>query len=200
MKVIAYKSVFNRENPKEFIFLDFIQNPEIIFSSFEIENPKEKQRQIIAIKDKAQRNDVKRNFLPAVDLSLSGILSIDIDGISENEFQKKDIVNKLSKMPICYCISESVSGNLVAYFIYDCPRADFKFLYYKLYLELTLILSVNIDFLPEIGRLRYVSLGEVYHFNKDSETVREILKVDKLPYINTSIGKPNSRKVMYASK
>jgi hypothetical protein len=94
---------------------------------------------------------------------------------------------------------DSVSGNVVAYFKYECYTKEFPFLYYRIYLELTLLLSVNIDFLPEIGRLRYVSIGEIHHYNENSETLTEILEVDELPYINTSVKKDKARRVIFGS-
>jgi len=112
---------------------------------------------------------------------------------------KLKIIQKLSKLDTAFCVMESVSGNIVVYFKYECYTKEFPFLYYKIYLELTLLLSVNIEFLPEIGRLRYVSTGEIYLYNENSDTLTEILEVDELPYINTSVKKDKARKVIFGS-
>lgn len=197
--VIAYRNVFKREDTRQFSFVDFIKNPQVIFESFEIEDFENELEKIKNIQVKEERNNAKRNFIPAVDLSQSGILSIDIDGINKNELVKEKIIEKLSKLTSVYVLMESVSGNLVAFFKYQCSTKDFPFLYYKIYLELTLLLSVNIDFLPEIGRLRYVSNGQVYIFNENCNVLDEILEVDSLPYINTQVGKDRARKTIYGS-
>lgn len=199
-KIIAYKSVFERSDAKEFDFVDFVEMPEVIFHAFGIDDYEEKLKGIKFIEDKEQRNHVKRNFIPAVDLSMSGVLSIDIDGIHKNAELKEKIINKLKALESCFVVMESVSGNVVAFFKYDCSVSEFPFLYYKIYLELTLLLSVNIDFLPEIGRLRYVSLGDIYHLNNDSKILTEIMECDRLPYINTSVGKDKVRKLVFGSK
>ncbi len=197
--IVAYRNVFKREDVAHFDFLDLIKNQEVIFNAFKIDDFEEELENIKNISDKEQRNIAKRNFIPAVDLSQSGILSIDIDGISNNPELKEKLIAKFRKLNSVYVLMESVSGNLVAFFKYECQAKDFPFLYYKIYLELTLVLSVNIDFLPEIGRLRYVSTGEVYIFNENSETLDEILEVESLPYINTQVGKDKARRTIYGS-
>lgn len=197
--VVAYRNVFKREDARQFSFEDFIKNPSYIFEEFEVENFKEELENIKNIQVKEERNNAKRNFIPAVDLSQSGILSIDIDGIHKNELVKEKLIEKLKKLNSVHVLMESVSGNLVVFFKYECTTKEFPFLYYKVYLELTLILSVNIDFLPEIGRLRYVSMGEIYVFNDNSDVLTEILEVESLPYINTQVGKDRARKTIYGS-
>lgn len=197
--VIAYRNVFKREDARQFSFEDFIKSPSYIFEEFEVENFKEELENIKNIQVKEERNNAKRNFIPAVDLSQSGILSIDIDGIHKNELVKEKLIEKLKKLNSVHVLMESVSGNLVVFFKYECTTKDFPFLYYKIYLELTLILSVNIDFLPEIGRLRYVSMGDIYVFNENSEVLTDILEVETLPYINTQVGKDKARRTIYGS-
>jgi hypothetical protein len=197
--VIVYRNVFKREEVVQTDFNTFIKNPQSIFNSFEIDNFEQELENIKNIQVKDERNNAKRNFIPAVDLSQSGVLSIDIDNISKDELLKTKIIEKLKKLNSVYCLMESVSGNLVVFFKYECYTNQFPFLYYKIYLELTLLLSVNIDFLPEIGRLRYVSLGEVYIFNENSEVLDELLEVETLPYINTQVGKEKARKTVYGS-
>lgn len=197
--VIAYRNVFKREDSFQFSFYDFIKNPKNIFNQFKILDFENELKKIKDIKVKEERNVAKINFIPAVDLSQSGVLSIDIDGISSNEIVKNKIIEKLKKLDSVYVLMESVSGNLVVFFKYECFTKKFPFIYYKIYLELTLLLSVNIDFLPEIGRLRYVSLGEVYIFNPDCYILDQILEVESLPYINTQVGKDKARKAIYGS-
>lgn len=198
--IIVYKAVNKREDPIEMTFEDFLENPKKIYKVLRL--PDDFSEQVLSIKDiksKSIRNEKKREMLPAVDLSQTGILSIDIDGIAGNTHTILGIVSKLKNLKTCMAIQESVSGNLVAFFKYECSVAEYKFLYYKIYLELTLLLSVSIDFLPEIGRLRYVSNGELYHLNYESETLTEILDVDEVPYINTKMDKPDARRVVYGS-
>lgn len=197
--VMAYKNVFSRNEVKQFSFYEFIKTPEVIFLEFGQDNFKQELDNIRNIADKEERNLAKRNYIPAVDLSQSGILSIDIDGIFNNPDLKSKIISKLQKLNSTLCVMDSVSGNLVAFFQYECKTVQFPYLYYKIYLELTLLLSVNIDFLPEIGRLRYVSIGEIHHFNDNSEILTEALEVDELPYINTSVKKDKARKIIFGS-
>jgi hypothetical protein len=198
-KIIAYRNVFNRNDNAEFDFIDLIKNQYLIFNAFKIDDFETELKNIKAISDKEERSVAKRNYIPAVDLSMSGVLSIDIDNIFKNEDLKSKIIQRLSKLHSCFAVMESVSGNVVAFFKYECSTVEFPFLYYKIYLELTLLLSVNIDFLPEIGRLRYVSIGELYHFNENSDVLTEIMDVETLPYINTVVSKDKARKTVFGS-
>lgn len=198
-KIIAYSSVYERKETKEFEFIDLIENQSEIFQAFGIKDHVAELDRIKNIQDKEERNQAKRSYIPAVDLSMSGVLSIDIDGISAKPDVKEKIIAKLRNLDTCYVAMESVSGNVVAYFKYDCTTMEFPFLYYKIYLELTLMLSINIDFLPEIGRLRYVSIGEVYHHNDNCKVLTEIMECDSLPYINTQVGKRAARDARYGS-
>ncbi len=197
--IIAYKSVYERTEPCEFDFIDLVKNQSVIFNAFKIDDYESELERIKNIADKEERNQAKRSYIPAVDLSMSGILSIDIDGIFNNPELKQKVIKKLSGLNSCFVVMESVSGNVVAFFEYECTTVQFPFLYYKIYLELTLLLSVNIDFLPEIGRLRYVSIGEVYHFNENCEVLDEVMECETLPYINTQVGKKKARDVRYGS-
>jgi hypothetical protein len=97
-------------------------------------------------------------------------------------------------------VKESVSGNLVAFFQYDCSVMNYPYLYYKLYLELTLLLGVTIDYLPEIGRLRYVGGPGCLYKNEDARIVTELLKVNTLPKIQTSITPAQARNIKYGSR
>ena len=187
-KVTLYKNVFNRVDTTEIPLEDFLQTPSKIFNSLGLSDYKTRTEEIKSIKDKDLRNHEKRNYYPAVDLAPANILSIDIDGISEDADLIEDLIVKFKSMDSCYACMETASGNLVALFKYKCSPEDFRHLYYKLFLELTLSLGVNIDFLPEINRLRYVSTGELYFINKDSRTLTEILKVKKVPYIRSTVG------------
>jgi len=198
-KIIAYRNVFNRNDNAEFDFLDLLKNQYLIFNAFKIDDFETELERIKSISDKEERNVAKRNYIPAVDLSMSGVLSIDIDGIFNNPDLKDKVISKLQNLKSCFVVMESVSGNVVAFFKYECTTVEFPFLYYKIYLELTLLLSVNIDFLPEIGRLRYVSIGEVYHINENSETLDEIMDVETLPYINTVVKKDKARTLVFGS-
>ncbi len=198
--IYAYENVFNRENPKEVTLRDFIVNPVFIYMEFDKEDYEGELWKIKQITDKKERNDYKRNYLPAVDISPASVLSIDIDGIFDKPDLKKKVIDKLKKLPETLAIKESVSGNVVAFFRYECEAKDFKFLYYKIYLELILKLSVNIDFLPEIGRLRYVSTGETYYINEECDVLTEILEVDELPYISTVVKKDKARVAIYGSR
>lgn len=198
-KIIAYRNVFNRNDNAEFDFLDLLKNQFLIFNAFKIDDYETELENIKSISDKEERNVAKRNYIPAVDLSMSGVLSIDIDNIFKNEDLKAKVIQKLSKLHSCFAVMESISGNVVAFFKYECTTVEFPFLYYKIYLELTLLLSVNIDFLPEIGRLRYVSIGELYHFNENSDVLYEIMDVETLPYINTVVSKDKARKTVFGS-
>lgn len=197
--IIAYKNVFDRDNNKQFDFDDMINGREEIFKAFGITDYQEKLEDIRNTSDKEARNIKKREYLPAIDLSMSGVLSIDIDNIFHDLVLKEKVIKRLKTLRSCHCVMESVSGNVVAFFKYDCSAKDFPFLYYKIYLELTLLLSINIDFLPEIGRLRYLSMGEVYHYNEDSEELDEIIECEELPYINTQVKATKARRLVFGS-
>lgn len=195
--IIVYKNVFDRDTIFESTFETYLKNPSEIF--YALGNNLESLETIRNEADKYRRNDLKRTNLPAMDLSMSGVFAIDIDGISNNPELKKKIVDKLSNLPTTYVVKESVSGNIVAFFKYDCAVAKYPFLYYKMYLELTILLSVNIDFLPEIGRLRYVDTNPVIYINESSDVVVDFLEVDELPYIKTSVGRKDARRARYGS-
>jgi hypothetical protein len=185
-KATLYTNVFIRENTTEVSLEDILKNPESIFKSLGIPHPLSRAEEIKSIKDKDLRNHEKRNFYPAVDLSPCNILTIDIDDIFDDPDLKEEVCEKLINNKSCRAVMETASGNLVAMFEYMCDPKDYTHLYYKVYLELTLSLGVNIDFLPDVGRLRYVSLGELYHFNPESDVLREIIKVKKVPFIKTT--------------
>lgn len=183
MKSILYKTVYKRKDTLEVDHITVLKTPHRVFELLGLTDYKEKLAQIKSNDNKEERNQLKRDYLPAVDVSPENILTIDIDDILDGQ-TKKDLISLLSNHSACYAIMESVSGNLVAYFKYECDPKDYKYIYYKLYLELTLILGIDIDFLPERNRLRYVSMGELYYFNEESEVLTEMLKVEKLPHIN----------------
>lgn len=189
----VYKSVYNRKETFESDLNTFIQRPDRIFKVVGLDDWKEKLKEIRSEEHKPTRNEMKRAYLPAVDIAESGYLSIDIDGISHDEGLKQSIIDKLYEMDSCYACMDSVSGNLVAFFKYDIEDDKFRYLYYKLWLELTLSLGVNIDFLPEKNRLRYVSDGDV-HFIHDAgyeiETLTGYLEVEQLPYIKAADNSP----------
>lgn len=197
-KIIVYKSVFNRDNPSEFTFQDYLNNPEMIFNGFGL--PFENVKKVSNISDKGERNSFKRNNLPAMDLSASNILAIDIDNLIGKNDLKRSIIDKLKNLYSCYVIKESVSGNICAFFKYDCKVSKFQYLYYKIYLELTLLLSVNIDFLPEIGRLRYIGDKGFIYKNDECEILTEIVDVDFLPKIQTAITPNDARSIKYGSR
>lgn len=195
MKTITvYKSVYNRKDPYTSDLDTFINNPESIYDMLGYTDWKEKLVEIRSEDHKPTRNEMKRAYLPAVDISESGYLSIDIDGISHDEDLKQKIIDKLYHKPSCYACMDSVSGNLVAFFKYGIEDEKFRALYYKLWLELTLELGVNIDFLPEKNRLRYISDGTV-HFIHDEVNVRELvdyLEVEELPFIKAADNTPKT--------
>ena len=64
---------------------------------------------------------------------------------------------------------------------------------------MTLLLGVQIDYLPELNRLRYVSINEPLYFNFDSDPVTEKLEgLETPPYI-TSVTAREARKLKYKS-
>lgn len=197
-QILVYKNVYSRKETKYYDLLKYIEQPMDILSDFGV--TEDDLKNIKATEDKQDRNELKRQKLPAVDFSMCGLLTIDIDGISDDKTTKNRIIDVLSKTDTCYLLQETASGNVVAFFKYDCKVGDFQFLYYKIYLEMTLLLSVSIDFLPEINRLRYLNAGEIYHLNESCKVLTKILKVDNLPYINTKVTKDKARRVVYGSK
>ncbi len=197
-KIIIYKNVFSRKESQEVDFQTFIGNTKEVLRLTEKENV---FSQILDIKDKTDRNQFKRDNLPCGDLSQSGLLSIDIDGINgkDMKWKKETIIKKLLVLDTVFCLMDSVSGNLVVFFKYECSVKDFPYLYYKIYLELTLLCNTTIDFLPEIGRLRYLSNGKIHLYNKDAKSLFEVMDVPQLPYINTTVKVAGARKIVYGS-
>ena len=196
MKV--FETVFNRDNFWEFTADEFLVHPELVAEHFEIKL--EDIKSISEEKDKPLRNQLKRDILPAANFYEDSIFTIDIDNIYNDQVKKTKIVNKLKKLDDCFAVKESVSGGLSAFFKFECTPAEFPFVYYKKYLELTLLLAVNIDFIPDIGRLRYLSLGEVFHYNPNSEVLTEMIEVDVLPVINANVSVEEGRRVIYGSR
>lgn len=183
-EIVVYRRVFGRKHPTKTDFETFLLEPEKLMGGFSEGSLNWVIGIIKRTKDKEYRNYLKRNNLPVVELYPEGILSIDIDDLLGDEEEISRIVNILKQDEYCLAVKETPSKNLVAFYKFECedPK-DFPFLYYKLYLELTLKLTKNIDFLPEKERLRYISNGEIYHYNKDSKVLTELLVVDELPYI-----------------
>lgn len=196
MKV--FETVFDRDNVYEVSFKDFLYNTDTILEYFN--TPKEIFSDIRSFTAKKDRNECKREHLPAGCTTDDSILSIDIDSIRGDEYKIKEIYNKLKGDDDLLAIQKTVSNGLVLYYRFNCSFEEYPFLYYKKYLELTLRLSVNIDFLPDFTRLRYVSDGEVLHYNEFADTLTEILDVGFLPSINTVVDKENARRTVYGSR
>lgn len=140
---------------------------------------------IRTLKDKEAKNVIKRSLLPAASLENTDILSIDIDNLEERS--KLELINKISKWEYTWKLAESVGGNLVIYIKWDRNlKKFFDKLYYHIWLELTMLLTTPIDFLPELDRLRYVSKGQIYFENDDSKVWDTFINISSVPYIATS--------------
>ncbi len=199
-KLIAYRNVFSRGEFVETTFSVFLNDPVMIYNHFGVSEILPLWSSFLDSSTPPDEiREKKRTQLCAVNFSMSGILTIDID-VSDDQELKTQIANKLSKLDCCLAVKQSVRGNLVAFFPYDCSVADYPFLYYKLYLELVLLLGVNVDFLPELGRLRFVSGGPTLHFNADASVLTEVLRVDRLPYINAKLSPKEARAVKFGSQ
>lgn len=181
--IIVYRRVFDRKNPTKTDFDTFLNRPEELMGGFAEGSLNWVIGVIKRTKDKEYRNYLKRNNLPVVELYPDGILSIDIDELYGDQKEIGRIVNILKEDEYCLACKGTPSKNLVAFYRFECSDEEFPYLFYKLYLELTLKLNKHIDFLPEKERLRYISNGEVYFHNPDSKVFTEILEVDELPYI-----------------
>lgn len=179
----VYKKVFERDVISVTDFETFLLEPQKIMNALDAGSLNKAIGIIKRTKDKEYRNFLKRNKLPVIELYPIDVLAIDIDELLGDKDKIDPIVKILMEDPHCMAVKGTPSNNLVAFYKFKCSEEDFPYLYYKLYLELTLKLAVNIDFLPEVGRLRYLSNGKVYFYNKDSKPLTEILKVEKLPYI-----------------
>lgn len=201
-RVTVFKNVYDREHKKKADFSVFLRYPGNLYNLFHSSDYRKVVEKINNETRKDVRNTLKRNILPAVDLSKSGFLSIDIDGLNtfEGDHKKQEVIDKLKEREDVYCIADSISGNLVIFFKYDCDPDEFQFLYYRLYLELTLLLHVPIDFLPELNRLRYISNGKIHYINESSHTVIELMHTDSIPYISTSMKKDEARKRVFGSR
>ncbi len=201
-----YKNVFDRKDPKDYSINEFFFQPSKILKYFSrnilTSEPLFLARKITEIElesIKEVRNETKRTFLPAADFSNTVLFSIDIDNVSHNFQLKKKLVDKLSALPSTFVVQESVSKNLVAFFKWNGRASDYPLIYYKHYLEMTLLLGVQIDYLPELNRLRYVSINEPLYFNVDSDPVIEKLEgLETPPYI-TSVTAREARKLKYKS-
>tara|TARA_R110000851_G_scaffold258099_1_gene410511 strand:- start:149 stop:751 length:603 start_codon:yes stop_codon:yes gene_type:complete len=196
-KAILFKSVFNRVNPQSICLDTFLREPSKAFEQLGIKDFVKRSEKIKSIEDKTQRNHEKKNFYPAVDLSPCNVLSVDIDGISGDTKLINSLVEKLEAIPECYACTETASGNLVGYFYYSCTPELFQHLYYKLYLELTLSLAVEIDYLPEINRLRYVSLGKTHFIKSEAKPLVKVLQVRKVPRLSPN---ENTGQVIWKSE
>lgn len=181
--IIIYRRVFDRKHPSKTDFETFLLRPQELMEGFSEGSLDWIIGVIKRTKDKDYRNHLKRNNLPVVELYPDGILSIDIDDLYGDEKQINRIVDILKKDEFCLACKGTPSKNLVAFYKFKCTDEQFPYLFYKLYLELTLKLNKHIDFLPEKERLRYISNGKVYFHNPDSKVLTEVLKVDELPYI-----------------
>lgn len=197
--ITVFKNVFNRAESIDIDFLDFINNPQSVFEKFQISDFKDKMESIKNTKNKPERNEAKRNFIPAANFNGSGIFCIDIDDLENNPKKKSSLISSLKNLDYVHCIKESPSGNICVFIKHKYDKNNFKFGYYKYYLKLTLFLEVNIDFLPDLDRLRYVSFGDVYYFNKDSKIVEDIIVVDNLPNITKAYTK-SGKSIKYGSR
>lgn len=192
--VIKYANVFDRSQPELISFEEFI-TADPLFEKIFLE--------ISKLDNKKLRNDFKRANLYAVDLCLTNIIRIDIDEADERI--QAELITKLAALPYTWIIQKSASGNLCVYFQYErFLLRDHKFwqIYYKLWLELTVILEVNIDFLPEQNRLAYKSNGAILYQAETPLQYVNIIKVPSLPYINTNKkteGGANVRKTAFGS-
>lgn len=187
LEIKLYAAVYKRDVSKMIPLKDFLFQPESVYYAFDKLDAPEKLESISQIEDKIDRNQAKRDYMMAVDLSPAKVLAIDIDNIAQISGCVEFVVEKLSALPSCFAIKKSISGNVFALFRWDCDEGMFQFLYYQLWLELTMLLKLNIDFLPELGRLRYVSLGEPLYYNADAVVLSEYIELDSLPYINTAV-------------
>lgn len=194
----VYKTVFERDEHKECSIHDFLKYPAMVAEWFDLDI--EEIKSIPEIEDKSERNQKKRDILPAANFADDGVFTIDIDNIYKNSNKKANIVEKLSALDDCLAVKESISGGLSAFFKFDCTVAEFPYVYYKKYLELTLLCSVNIDFLPDVGRLRYLSTGQLYHYNENSEVLTEAIDIDVLPVINANVTQEEGRRIIYGSR
>lgn len=199
-KITVYKNVFSRENPATiFTFDDYLFNPDLIFKHFRLDLDTQLNK-VIHEADKTARNVLKRELLPAMDASPANIFALDIDDVQDYSNRFGVWSERLLEIG-AYCVKESVSGNIVAFFRYspDISVSEYPFVYYKKYLETTLALGVNIDFLPEINRLRYVGAPGVLAINDNAPVLTEGLHVGQLPTINTHVTPTEARKRVYKS-
>lgn len=185
--VKIYKRVYDRKESSACSFLDFIKG------NFKEMPARSIIDMIPTIKDKKSRNTVKRELLPAADLSGTEYICIDIDNLDNRN--KLPIIDKLAKHPSVYMITESISGNIAVFFKYNTKLKDkFSLVYYRLWLELTLDLQIHIDFLPEPNRLRYVSNGTVFYTNETCNMYSQYMNTNGIPYISTSEAPKNENK------
>lgn len=195
--MVIYKNVFDRDEfTTKFSLGDFLINQEDIANHFGVDASV--WERIPLIEDKAQRNQFKRDNLPACAPAEVGVMTFDIDSIRDKDVDRA--VEKIYTMEMdVHAIQKSVSGGLVLYYRFDCTLDDFAFVYYRKYLELTLLLGVNIDFLPDLSRLRYLSMSTLY-VNKDAKPLTEALRVGVLPVINANVSPTGARRVIYGSR
>lgn len=204
----VYKNVFDRNNPKTYTLDCYLKTPEVIFDDFKLSE--DRIFEIKNIKSKEERNNAKRDYLPAIDLSPSNIMILDFDMVNENQDKFNEVISKLSNIDECRLIKESISNNLFAAFKFDkeiiSNDAKYNFLYLNYYFELTLQLGTYIDFLPEPNRLRYFTLDKTHYLNENSSLATKMLPLEKIPVIKPknifegeNNNKPRKRKVTYRS-
>tara|TARA_R100000656_G_scaffold122935_1_gene98959 strand:- start:494 stop:1153 length:660 start_codon:yes stop_codon:yes gene_type:complete len=181
--ITVYRRAWDRKSVELFTMDTFLFKPEVIAEKFGDRNINVTIGHIKRTKDKEYRNFKKRDELPIAELFDAGYLAIDIDDLYGDQKEIDRLVKLFEADPNCYAVKGTPSGNLVAFYKFDCSEEDFPKLYYKLYLELTLKLSCNIDYLPDARRLRYLSNGEIYHYNEQSGIVTEMMEMDEVPII-----------------
>lgn len=180
--ITCYRTVYDRHSPIEVYTYAYFNNPICIYTlwnEYTVQQAISMLDELKTITDKEYRNKVKRQLLPVATFFDAGFMTFDIDNINNHPSVKEDLIKTIKQDKQVYCLQESVSGNLVIYYKFDCEKRMFKYAYYKKYLELTLNLGVSIDYLPEPDRNRYISNGEVYLLNVDAEPIKEVLIVDK---------------------
>lgn len=190
----VFNTVFDRKVPTLVSLHELLFQPEEIYKQCNVENYEHMFADIERERDKKLRNDLKREYLLAADVSGAYVLCVDIDDINDRPEKFEYVLDKLKNMDECLCVKKSVSGNIVAYFRWETTEELFPYVYYKLWLMLTMALSINIDFLPELNRLRYVSLGLPLWYNPDASVLTEPLIVQNLPYISV-----NAKKEVFSS-
>lgn len=117
--------------------------------------------------------------------SLNGFAVVDIDDLPCNYSNWDDLKQILTKDPYTYLIHYSASGRGLCLFVKIEILNDFKEIYLALEKDYQMIYGVNIDFLADETRLRFISYDPEYFLNESPKIYTKTLKGETAAVVKT---------------